>query len=115
MIVISLPFPDASLNPNRKNGKHWGATHGAKDKARSAAYYVTLSQSHRIGFEPSRLQITYIAPDKLRRDLDNLLASSKPSLDGICMALGIDDHCFEEVVLRRGYRKGIGEMIVEIS
>jgi hypothetical protein len=29
MLTIELPFPPAELNPNRKNGRHWGATEDA--------------------------------------------------------------------------------------
>lgn len=115
MITLSLPFPLAELNPNRKNGKHWGAVQTAKRNARDVGYFVATQHRYRLSFEPKRLQITFIQPDKRRRDIDNQLSAAKNYLDGICNALGIDDHCFEEVLLRRGYRKGDGEMIVEIS
>lgn len=117
MIRLVLPFPDPALNPNRKSGRHWGATHATKTNARDMAYFLTMKAQAEGGevTGPRKLELVFIAPDKRRRDIDNLLASSKPALDGICLALGIDDHVFEEVLLRRGYRKGDGEMIVEIS
>lgn len=117
MIEIVLPFPSADLNPNRKNGRHWGATHASKTKARDAAYFLTMQAQAQGGkvTAPRTLELVYIAPDKRRRDLDNLLASSKQNVDGICLALGIDDHVFDEVTIKRGYRKNDGALIVRVA
>ena len=65
--------------------------------------------------ETYALNITFIMPDKRRRDRDNLLASSKCTLDGIAQALGVDDNNFEPIVLRRAFDKGNAAMIIEIN
>lgn len=117
MIEVILPFPSADLNPNRKNGRHWGATHAVKTQARDAAYFLTMkaqAQGARVA-DPRTLELVYIAPDNRRRDIDNMLASSKQSIDGVCLALGIDDHVFEEVRITRGYRKNDGALIVRVA
>ena len=38
-----------------------------------------------------RIQVTFHPPNARRRDVDNLIASIKPHLDGISDAIGIDD------------------------
>ena len=122
MIIIELPFPDAKLNPNRKNGKHWGSSINAKIAARDMGYFVTKEACSKMNANPSeyfrlgcKLDIKFIAPDKRKRDLDNLLSSAKSHIDGVCLALGLDDYQFVSVTLRRGYSKGAGAMIMEIT
>jgi crossover junction endodeoxyribonuclease RusA len=36
--------------------------------------------------------LTFCPPDRFPRDMDNLVAALKSGLDGMCRALGIDDH-----------------------
>lgn len=86
ILTINLPWPDTSLMPNRKNGKHWGSTQTAKVRARQDGYFAakqalgtnTLNLPDRIP-----LNINFIAPDRRERDIDNLLACIKPQLDEI--------------------------------
>jgi crossover junction endodeoxyribonuclease RusA len=40
-MIVSLPFPDSKLFPNRKNGKHWTTTNAAKVAAREGAEKAT--------------------------------------------------------------------------
>jgi crossover junction endodeoxyribonuclease RusA len=113
---IILPYPNSELMPNRKNGKHWGATVKAKDAARDNAYFSTLEvlkaqQLTHGGLIP--LQITFVQADKRHRDLDNLLAASKPTIDGIAKALRVDDSIFEPITILRGFDKP-SRMIVEL-
>lgn len=115
-MIISLPYPNSELMPNRKNGKHWGATSKAKDKAGLDAYFITLEalqtqKYDHIGLIP--LQITFVQDDKRHRDLDNLLAASKPTIDGIAKALRVDDSIFEPITILRGFDKP-SKMIVEL-
>jgi crossover junction endodeoxyribonuclease RusA len=44
--------------------------------------------------------ITAHAPDKRKRDLDNLL---KGCLDSVCAALGVDDSQIDQLTICRGY------------
>ncbi len=116
-MILCLPFPDMSLSPNRKNGKHWTTTKKAKDSRFTCAYYATLEAMAR-ELKPaniSALEISFIEPDKRKRDLDNMLSSIKQDIDGICKAIGIDDKCFDVVTLRRGYRKDDGYLIVRLA
>jgi crossover junction endodeoxyribonuclease RusA len=92
--------------PNRKNGHHWAKTKSSKDIARDEAFYLTKEVFkthvlHTDGLIP--LAITFVQSDKRNRDLDNLLAASKPAIDGIAMALNVDDSIFEPITIKRGY------------
>lgn len=108
MLEIILPYPSKELMPNRKNGKHWGATVKAKDDARDYAYYATLAALRTndvpVG-DTLPLIINFIASDKRKRDLDNLLSSAKGQIDGVARALKIDDSRFEPITIARGYDK----------
>lgn len=121
MLTITLPFPSSELMPNRRLGKHWSSTNQAKSKAYSDAYtlaYQAISQ-YRGPWYPTNGQVpvtlTFLPPDKRRRDLDNLLAASKSALDGVAAALAMDDREFEPVTLKRGDACKQGALIVQIG
>ena len=68
---IELPWPDSSLAPNRKNGRHWGAVHSAKVKRLADARYLTLYAMRSTGYVPPAgalaLSLTFCPPDRRRR------------------------------------------------
>lgn len=116
MLKIILPFPHPALNPNRANGKHWGATRKLKDEAKRTAYYLT--KALKIG--PLKgalfpLALTFVMDGYRKRDADNLLASAKSALDGVAEALEINDHSFEPVTIRRVYGAEKSMLFVEIT
>lgn len=83
---IRLPFPDPALNPNRASGNHWAAQYKLRQQAKEIGYYATKQALQAVKLKPQptyALNITFVMPDKRRRDRDNLLASSKQVLDGI--------------------------------
>jgi crossover junction endodeoxyribonuclease RusA len=120
-MIIELPYPNKDLMPNRKNGRHWGATKEIKDKAIYDAHCIALQalkQARRDVLIVTQglihMTITYIQSDKRHRDLDNLLAASKPAIDGIAMALNVDDSIFEPITIKRGYNPKQASMRVEL-
>lgn len=121
-MLIELPFPPSELNPNRKNGRHWGATHAVKAKYRQDCWNLALmainTWQHGGYVAPAGdipLTLTFVQPDKRRRDRDNLLASCKAALDGVAAALKVDDSRFEPVTIRREFGKKPGAVIVEVA
>lgn len=118
-LTIRLPWPDTSLMANRKGGKHWGVSHAAKVRARELAFFAAKEALGRhtlaaAGNVP--VSITWVAPNKVRRDLDGLLSAEKSRLDGIAAALGIDDSQFRPLTLDRALdseKKGF--VLVEIG
>ena len=117
MIEITLPWPVSRLMPNRRHGKHWGASQPAKVRARQDAYLLAKSVKQLLSEGPLPLRIEFHAPDARKRDIDNLLAAHKAALDGIAQALGVDDSRFRPITLdylkdeaKRGFvRIQIGE------
>lgn len=105
MPTIKLEWPDSRLMPNRKHGKHWSATHAAKNYAKEYAYF-DAKQAIGDWKAPDdgkvAISVVFCPPDRRRRDLDNLFASMKPQFDSIAKALGIDDSRFCPVLLDVG-------------
>lgn len=118
-LKFELPWPDSALMPNRKNGRHWTTVHHVKGAALVKGRVLCLKAMADAGYKPQlgklSVVLTFCAPDKRRRDLDNLLASMKPAFDGISQALGVDDQHFEPITLKRGDVVKGGCVIVEIG
>lgn len=101
-LTIILPWPDTSLMPNRKNGKHWGSTQAAKVLARQDGYFgakQALGTGSIAKQDRMPIKITFVAPDRRHRDLDNLLACCKAQIDGIADALGVNDRQFRPLTI----------------
>lgn len=117
VLTIHLDFPNPSLFPNRSRGKHWGATQPAKVQAKNVSYLLTKMQARK--WEPTtkdlKLTVTFVMPDRRKRDADNCLAAAKSALDGVAAALKIDDFQFQPVEVFRQFGSKPGAMIVEIS
>lgn len=91
-LTIVLPWPDSRLMPNHKNGGHWAGTQDAKARARmDGAMSAKQAMGRNVLSLPDQIpvKITFAAPDRIRRDLDNLHGAMKASLDGIAKALGL--------------------------
>lgn len=87
--MLILPWPHRNLSPNART--HWSAKARSSAKAKSDAFYATKAS----GLKPfTRFHLTFCPPDNRRRDLDNLIASSKAALDGMAKAMGVDDAAF---------------------
>ncbi|RUR69058.1 hypothetical protein EJP67_18530 [Variovorax guangxiensis] len=121
---ITLPWPDTRLNPNNWKGQHWGVTSKLRSQEKEAAFWrsrdvVGRTDSRTVALlcsNPLRVDITFNAPNKRKRDLDNLLSALKPSLDGIALSLGIDDERFQLISLRRVFVHGrSGSVDVELA
>lgn len=116
-IVVRLPFPHASLFPNRKNGTHWTKTSGVKSAQRSDAYYATKAAGAFLWPDGDiTLSLLFLTPDGRKRDADNMLAASKPIIDGMASALGIDDSRFRPILIDwcRGPDK-VGALIAGVN
>jgi crossover junction endodeoxyribonuclease RusA len=118
-MIIRLPWPDARLSPNRKNGKAWQSTSKLKTEQRTAANICTKAALHTSGDKTWEgnipLSLVYLAPDKRHRDLDNLLASSKALLDGMAEALGVDDSRFKPILVDCVYAGGEGALMAAVG
>ena len=87
---ILLPWPTKDLSPNARG--HWAVKARAKKAYRALCAWQAKSQGlGRIYTERLHLKITFVPPNRRARDLDNMLASLKSGLDGLCDVLGVDD------------------------
>jgi crossover junction endodeoxyribonuclease RusA len=97
---------------------HWSRKAKDASHARQVAAWIIRGAGIRPGDYdiPGNLKVTWIfqAPDKRRRDDDNLIASVKAFRDGIADALGIDDSRFETTIRREPPVKG-GAVRVELE
>ena len=107
-MIIDLPYPPSGLMPNQRLGKNWKATHQLKKTSRDEAFFLTKTTKdiHLLQFEKTiEIKIIFVQIGKRKKDLDGLLSASKHALDGMAMALGIDDSRFEPITIMRGYDK----------
>jgi crossover junction endodeoxyribonuclease RusA len=89
MMTVILGWPSRALSPNART--HWAMLARAKKAARVEGCVETRLAGNLAGASSVRIQVTFIPPNARRRDIDNLIASIKPHLDGIADAIGIDD------------------------
>lgn len=95
-ITIILPLPDRGLSPNARSRTYHKKARLTK-VARRVAWALSLQAISQTGeampwWKKARTTITAYFPTKTFADSDNLLASLKPSFDGICDAgVLIDD------------------------
>lgn len=85
--VVTLPWPSMPLWPNRK--AHWSVVARHRQKAKDAAW--ALTRVHRLS-GPCRLTVAFHPPRKPGlMNVDNAIAAMKAQVDGIALALGVDD------------------------
>ena len=99
----SLPNPE--LNPNKR--LHRMRLSHAKREARRQAWALALEA----GVPPAPISrahvtITFIASDRVRRDLDNLFASMKSYIDGLVDAGVVEDDAATNVSYTISYERG---------
>lgn len=114
-LIFAVPFPPSGLSPNGR--LHWSKRATLAKKHKREAWIVTLEAigggGHGLGGGPISVAMTFHPPGGYRYDVDNLQASMKAALDGIAVALGVDDHRFRPTS-RIGEKKRGGCVTVEI-
>lgn len=97
-LTITLDWPDADMSPNAR--VHHMALHRARKKAKNAAWGMTKAMMPPLGIAyrswrgPVDVSIAFHPSANRAFDLDNALARLKGHLDGIALALGVDDSTF---------------------
>lgn len=111
MITFTLPWPDRILSPNAH--AHWRAKETARKDAINFGYYLAYSVSGaELQGKDIYMTVRINPPDRRKHDVDNVLASLKPMLDGLTRGLGFDDSQIKRVIIdRRIYIKG-GEITI---
>lgn len=118
MLRIELPFPPASLFPNKSNGKHWATKHADKVKARDDAVTVARIAAKRVGFVAVDTTYPVVITFEVNRDnkdLDGMLSASKPLIDGVATGIGVNDKRFRPMTLVVRKTAAAQQVIVEIA
>ena len=93
MNSVTLPWPPKELRPKARI--HWSKKARAAKKYLADCYYLAKQDLFPVEWEgPIKLKITFSPPDARHRDMDNMAASIKSGLDGLAMALGVNDKRF---------------------
>ncbi len=104
---ITLPWPPMDLSPNAR--VHWSKKSKAAKAYRKACWALVKESGITAPKDgPIHLWLDFYAPDKRKRDDDNLIASFKAGRDGIADALGVDDNRF---ICHPLVREEIGGMV----
>lgn len=116
MTTVELPWPVRPLWPNWRG--HWAKKSVVVSKAKADACYLTHGAMGfdvlPAGTEKLTVAITFRPPTRRRYDLDNALAACKAALDGIALALHVDDSRFH-LTLDRGEPVKLGKVVVRIT
>ena len=108
-ITVEMPWPSIALSPNGR--AHWRDKHKAAKASKNYAWGMTKSLMVPLCIVPGSwigpisVQLTFHPAVDRDRDLDNMQASQKAALDGIALALGINDTHFRPVSSIGEHRK----------
>lgn len=110
---VTLPWPPRILSPNVR--AHWAAKNRAAQAYRYACWGSAKEAKLTAPPKPKssgkrwlHVGIRFYPPDKRRRDDDNMITSLKYGLDGLALALGLDDNCF---IIHPSVSESIGGMV----
>ena len=108
---IEVPMlPPIELSPNAR--VHWAERQQAARVFSNAIYYSCVDAINRYGQErrsypKAKLSLTFVFPQKRKRDRDNLIAMFKPGLDALVKVGLLKDDDSEHLT--------IGEVKVEVD
>jgi len=92
-MIVTYPWMFKELSPNARPNRFVLARQ--KKIYKTACWALTKeAKLPKVQGDRARLEIVFYKPNKMRRDLDNCLASFKAGLDGISDAIGLDDSNF---------------------
>ncbi len=116
IVSITLPWPNKYLFPNARISNK--AKNAYIQPARELAFYTVKEQPQYdwTGLDGGLMMIvTAHPPDRIRRDLDNVLSSLKSYQDGLCQALGIDDRQIIEERISWGNVLRGGQIVMTLA
>ena len=112
MVILRFDWPSRDLSPNRHI--RWQAKNNPRAQAKRDAYIIAKACGKKAPDGDLHAYLMFCPPDKRKRDLDNLLASMKPSIDGACEALSIDDSRIKEISVKWGAITKNGAVLMEL-
>jgi crossover junction endodeoxyribonuclease RusA len=112
-VKIALAWPAQPLWPNRR--AHWAQVQRRRNAQKLEAWALAMAEK-RVDLGEGRIAVTltFHKTDRGRFDLDGALSACKGALDGLALALGVDDSRFDvRPVL--GEPVGGGAVVVEVA
>lgn len=98
---VIFPWYPKELSPNAR--AHWTLKAKKNKEYKGVCYYRTkeaISKSKASNYDHLKeFHLTFYKPNRRAMDADNMLASIKSGLDGMCQALRIDDQLFKKIVI----------------
>jgi crossover junction endodeoxyribonuclease RusA len=114
--VITFPWPNHDLHPNAR--VIWQVKQLRVKTARKDGYWLTMACETRWAFTgfvgAMEVLYTFHSPNKAHRDIDNLIANMKPTLDGVMDALGTNDNQVKRVIGEWGPVVKGGEVVMTL-
>jgi crossover junction endodeoxyribonuclease RusA len=113
-VSFTLPWPDRVLSPNTH--AHWSKKEAARKSAINTGYYAGR-EGFRVALldEDICMTVRINPPDRRKHDVDNVLASLKPMLDGLTRGLGFDDSQIKRIVIDRRICVAGGEITISFE
>ena len=98
-------LPDKRLSPNER--LHHMELYKVKKEVKEDVGWLVLEQGiPATPYKKAHITITWVAGDKRRRDIDNLLASMKAYIDGLVEVRLIEDDSVNHVSYTLRYERG---------
>jgi len=94
MHELTFPWPPSELKPNVKT--HWTKKAKFAKQYKEVCFYLTKEAKFDQNTYKS-LEMVFYPPNRRNFDLDNMLATMKSGIDGMCLALNIDDSSFKKM------------------
>jgi crossover junction endodeoxyribonuclease RusA len=90
---IILPWPPTEVSPNSR--AHWSIKARKNKQLKNDCWALTKQAGIKIDHDGQiPMHITFRPPSRIRHDMDNAIARIKYALDGVALALGVDDARF---------------------
>lgn len=114
-VTVLLPWPSSKLSPN--TCKHWSIHAKAKKDYKSTCFFHVKHQKTLINKDVKNLELLIIfsPPNNRKFDLDNLIARMKSGIDGVCLALNIDDSKIKKINAKISQKIINGQVLFEFN
>ena len=119
-MTLTITIPGRPPTPNSR--RHWRTTHRDNKVWKEAAYWSAIDATSEWEEDPlitkGTVAIEFVVPDRRRRDLDNLISSSKVLTDGIVAAGVLADDSSDvlvSVTYSVRYEKGVSATVYTIE
>ena len=112
-----FPWPPRALSPNSR--AHWRQVARMKANYKEHCGWIIRGEYHDTVPQvrpPVTAQVTFVVPDKRRRDSDNFLAMLKPCFDALVEMGVLEDDSHDKLkILEPKWERGEKKVIVELT